>query len=123
EIEASDQHVVNAVDFLLRYAFDQRASDIHIEPRKSDTQVRLRIDGVLHNVQTIPHAVHPAVLSRIKTIARMDIAEKRRPQDGRIKTVLGDKEVELRVSTLPVAFGEKVVIRIFDPDRLLTDLA
>ncbi|MFC1610781.1 GspE/PulE family protein [Myxococcota bacterium] len=122
EIEATDQHVVNAVDFLLRYAFDQRASDIHIEPRKTDTQVRLRIDGVLHDTHTIPKQVQPALASRLKMLARMDIAEKRRPQDGRIKTVLGDREVELRVSSLPVTFGEKLVIRIFDPGMLLQDL-
>ncbi|MBI5509179.1 MAG: type II/IV secretion system protein [Deltaproteobacteria bacterium] len=122
EIEASDQHVVNAVDFLLRYAFDQRASDIHLEPKKGDAQVRLRIDGVLHNTHTIPRAVVPAMVSRVKTLSRMDIAEKRRPQDGRIKTMMGEREVELRVSTLPTAFGEKVVIRIFDPENLLQDL-
>jgi general secretion pathway protein E len=122
EIDASDQHIVNAVDSLLRYAFDQRASDIHIEPRRGDTQVRLRIDGVLHDTHKIPKAVQPAIGSRIKTMARMDIAEKRRPQDGRIKTVLGEREVELRVSSLPVTFGEKIVIRIFDPEALLQDL-
>lgn len=123
EIEATDQHVVNAVEFLFRYAFDQRASDIHIEPRREDSQVRLRIDGVLHRVHSIPRAVHPAIVSRLKTLARMDIAEKRRPQDGRIKTVLGKREVELRVSCLPVAFGEKIVIRIFDPNVLLQGLS
>ena len=122
EIEATDQHVVNAVDFLLRYAFDQRASDIHLEPKRGEAQVRLRIDGVLHNTHTIPKPVVPAMVSRIKTLSRMDIAEKRRPQDGRIKTVMGEREVELRVSTLPTAFGEKVVIRIFDPGNLLQDL-
>ncbi|MBC7792710.1 MAG: type II/IV secretion system protein [Clostridia bacterium] len=121
DIGESDQPVVNAVDFLFRYAFDQRASDIHIEPRKNDSQVRLRIDGVLHNVHTIPKRVHPAIASRLKSIARMDIAEKRRPQDGRIKTVLADKEVELRVSCIPVAFGEKIVVRIFDPGVLLQE--
>ncbi len=121
EIESTDQHIVNAVDFLLQYAFDQRASDIHVEPRREDTQVRLRIDGVLHDVQTVPKRVHPALISRLKTMSRMDIAEKRRPQDGRIKMVLGSKEVELRVSSMPVAFGEKLVMRIFDPDVLLKD--
>lgn len=118
EIEATDKHVVNAVDLLLRYAVDQRASDIHIEPRREDTRVRLRVDGVLHEVHTFPRAVHLAFVSRIKTLARLDIAEKRRPQDGRIKTDLGGGAVELRVSTLPIAFGEKVVIRIFDPEVL-----
>ena len=122
EIEGSDQHIVNAVDFLFTYAFDQRASDIHIEPRKEHSQVRLRIDGVLHDVHSIPRRVHPAMLSRIKSMARLDIAERRRPQDGRIKTMKGDKTVEMRVSTLPVAFGEKVVLRIFDPEVLLQDL-
>lgn len=122
EIEGSDQHVVNAVDFLFTYAFDQRASDIHIEPRKESSQVRLRIDGVLHDVHSIPRRVHPAMVSRIKSMARLDIAERRRPQDGRIKTMRGDKAVEMRVSTLPVAFGEKVVLRIFDPEVLLQDL-
>jgi general secretion pathway protein E len=125
EIEATDTHVVNAVDFLLRYAFDQRASDIHIEPRREDSQVRLRIDGVLHDAHTIPRQVHPAFVSRIKMMGRMDIAEKRRAQDGRIKTQMADRDVELRLSTLPVAFGEKVVIRIFDAASLnqeLTDL-
>lgn len=122
EIEGSDQHIVNAVDFLFTYAFDQRASDIHIEPRREHAQVRLRIDGVLHDVHTIPRRVQPAMVSRIKMMARLDIAERRRPQDGRIKTVLGDKSVEMRLSTMPVAFGEKVVLRIFDPDVLLQDL-
>jgi general secretion pathway protein E len=122
EIEGSDQHVINAVDFLFTYAFEQRASDIHIEPRKDLSQVRLRIDGVLHDVHTVPRQVHPALISRIKTMARLDIAERRRPQDGRIKTMLGQKAVEMRVSTLPTAFGEKAVLRIFDPVVLLQDL-
>ena len=122
EIEATDKHVVNAVEFLLRYAFDQRASDIHIEPKRDAGEVRLRIDGMLNTVHKIPKAVHPAFVSRIKMLSRMDIAEKRRPQDGRIKTEFKTREVELRVSTMPTAFGEKVVIRIFDPDILLQDL-
>jgi general secretion pathway protein E len=122
DVEANDKHVVNAVEFLLRYAFDQRASDIHIEPKREESQIRLRIDGVLHPIYRLPRVVHNAVVSRIKTLARMDIAERRRPQDGRIKTDLDGRETELRVSTLPVAFGEKVVIRIFDPQTLLLDL-
>jgi general secretion pathway protein E len=123
ELEATDKHVVNAVEYMLHYAFDQRASDIHIEPKREQSQVRVRIDGVLHNVTTLPKVVHAAVVSRIKMLARMDIAEKRKPQDGRIKTGKGEQETELRVSTLPVAFGEKVVIRIFDPTLLLQDLS
>jgi general secretion pathway protein E len=122
DIEATDKHVVNAVEFLLRYAFDQQASDIHIEPKRDASEVRLRIDGMLNTIHRIPKAVHPAIVSRIKMLSRMDIAEKRRPQDGRIKTEHNNREVELRVSTMPVAFGEKVVIRIFDPDILLQDL-
>ncbi len=122
EIEATDKHIVNAVEYLFRYAFDQRASDIHIEPKRDASEVRLRIDGMLHTIHKTPKAVHPAFVSRIKMLSRMDIAEKRRPQDGRIKTEYKNREVELRVSTMPTAFGEKVVIRIFDPDILLQDL-
>jgi general secretion pathway protein E len=122
EIEGTDKHIINAVEFLLRYAFDQRASDIHIEPKRDIALIRLRVDGVLHNVHTIPRQLHPPMVSRIKMLSRMDLAEKRRPQDGRIKTSSKGKEIELRVSTLPVAFGEKVVIRIFDPDILMQDL-
>jgi general secretion pathway protein E len=123
EIEANDSHVVNAVEYLLHYAFDQRASDIHIEPKREQSEVRLRIDGMLHTVHTLPKVVHSAVVSRLKMLARLDIAEKRRPQDGRIKTARGEREVELRVSTLPVAFGEKVVLRIFDPEVIIRDLS
>jgi general secretion pathway protein E len=123
EIESSDQHVVNAVEFMLQHAFECRASDIHIEPKREDSLIRFRIDGVLHDIQKMPKIVHAAVTSRIKTMSRMDIAEKRRPQDGRIKTAKGGRDVELRVSTLPVAFGEKVVMRIFDPQVLLQDLS
>jgi general secretion pathway protein E len=122
EIEATDSHVVAAVEYLLHYALDQRASDVHIEPRRDHSTVRMRIDGVLHNVHTLPKVVHPAVVSRIKTLARLDIAEKRRPQDGRIKTSRGDREVEMRVSTIAVAFGEKLVLRIFDPSALFREM-
>jgi general secretion pathway protein E len=118
--DANDAHIVNIVDWLLQYAFDQRASDIHIEPRRDKGFVRFRIDGVLHPVYELPGVVNAAVTSRLKILARMDVAEKRRPQDGRIKTKSQDQdEVELRLSTLPTAFGEKMVLRIFDPDVLL----
>ncbi len=123
ELEASDKPVVQAVDYLLRYAFDNRASDIHIEPKRGASVVRLRIDGVLHPVYTLPGGVHPPIISRVKMLSRMDISEKRKPQDGRIKTEREGREVELRVSTLPTAFGEKVVIRIFDPETLVQDIA
>jgi len=122
ELPSNDQHIVNAVDHLFIYAFDQKASDIHIEPKRDICLVRMRIDGVLHTTYKLPKAVHSAIVSRIKNLARMDMAEKRRPQDGRIKTDKGDVEVEIRVSTIPVAFGEKVVMRIMDPDILLRDL-
>ena len=123
EIESSDQHIVNAVEFMLQHAYDSRASDIHIEPKRNDSIIRFRIDGVLHNIQQMPKVVHAAITSRIKAMARLDIAEKRRPQDGRVKTARGDREIELRISTLPVAFGEKIVMRIFDPDILRQDLS
>ena len=118
----SDEHVVAAVDYLLNYAFDQRASDIHLEPRESEGVIRFRIDGILHDIETVPYTVHAAITSRIKVLARMDIAERRRPQDGRIKTQRADREVELRVSSLMSAFGEKIVIRVFDPSVLMADL-
>ena len=122
ELEGNDKHVISAVDFLLSYAFDQRASDIHIEPKREKFLIRFRLDGILHNIHLLPKPLHAPIVSRLKLLARMDLAEKRRPQDGRIKTTHNGKEVELRVSTVPVAFGEKVVIRIFDPDILLQDL-
>ncbi|HQK19098.1 MAG TPA: ATPase, T2SS/T4P/T4SS family, partial [Polyangiaceae bacterium] len=123
EIEATDSHIINAVEYLFHYAFDQRASDIHIEPHRDQSVVRMRIDGVLHTVNVLPKVVHPAIVSRLKTLSRLDIAEKRRPQDGRIKTARGQREVEIRVSTMSVAFGEKVVLRIFDPEIVLRDLS
>ncbi|MCP4210173.1 MAG: type II/IV secretion system protein [Halieaceae bacterium] len=119
EPDANDQHVVKIVDWLLQYAFEQRASDIHIEPRRDIGCVRFRIDGVLRNVYELPPQVCAAVSSRVKILGRMDVAEKRRPQDGRIKTLTPNgTEVELRLATLPTAFGEKLVMRIFDPDVL-----
>lgn len=119
--DANDQHIVNIVDWLLQYAFDQRASDIHIEPRREIVQVRFRIDGLLHNVYEFPAKVGIAVTSRLKILGRLNVAEKRKPQDGRIKTRNSNdnnKEIELRLSTLPTAFGEKLVMRVFDPEVL-----
>jgi len=124
QFDANDQHIVNIVDWLWQYAFDQRASDIHIEPRRDLGLVRFRIDGVLHQVYQIPMSVMTAMTSRIKILGRMDVVEKRRPQDGRIKTRTADRqEVELRLSTLPTAFGEKLVMRIFDPEVLVRDFS
>ena len=122
QFDANDQHIVHIVDWLLEYAFEQRASDIHIEPRREMGIVRFRIDGVLHQVYQIPGNVMAAMTSRIKLLGRMDVVEKRRPLDGRVKTRTQEgKEVELRLSTLPTAFGEKLVMRIFDPDVLVRD--
>ena len=118
--DANDEHIVNIVDWLLQYAFDQRASDIHIEPRRELSHVRFRIDGVLHNVYDLPAQVGLAVVARLKSLGRMNVAEKRRPQDSRLKTKSpSGQEIELRLSTMPTAFGEKMVMRIFDPQVLV----
>lgn len=123
-LDVNDQHIVSIVDWLLQYAFDQRASDIHMEPRREMLAVRFRIDGVLHSVYDMPDSVGLAVTSRLKILGRMDVAERRKPQDGRIKTRdTSEKEIELRLSTMPTVFGEKLVMRIFDPDVLSNDLA
>jgi general secretion pathway protein E len=122
DIGADDRHVVHIVDWLLQYAFDQRASDIHLEPRRDMSPIRFRIDGVMHKVFELPTPVMVAVTSRVKILGRMDLAEKRRPQDGRIKARSAEgREVEMRLSTMPTAFGEKVVMRIFDPDIVVKE--
>ncbi|WP_158756236.1 GspE/PulE family protein [Dyella sp. S184] len=124
EVGADDRHVVHIVDWLLQYAFEQRASDIHLEPRRDTGLIRFRIDGKMLKVFELPSPVMTAVTARIKILARMDVAEKRRPQDGRIKTrSASGREVELRISNMPTAFGEKVVMRIFDPDLVVKDFA
>lgn len=121
-LDANEQHVVNIVDWLFKYAFEQRASDIHLEPRRNIGIMRFRIDGVLHQVYQLPPNIMNAITSRIKLLGRMDMVEKRRPQDGRIKTLnTSGEEVELRLSTMPTAFGEKMVMRIFTPDILVKD--
>ncbi|PWW48546.1 type II secretion system (T2SS) protein E [Melaminivora alkalimesophila] len=123
QLDANDQGVIRVVDWLWQYAFDQRASDIHLEPRREQGVIRFRIDGVLHPVYQMPMGVLNAMVARVKLLGRMDVVERRRPQDGRIKTrnPRGD-EVEMRLSTLPTAFGEKMVMRIFDPDNTVKDL-
>ena len=124
KLDANDQHIVHICDWLLQYAFDQRASDIHIEPRREAGNVRFRIDGVMHQVYQIPTPVMAAMVSRIKVLGRMDVVEKRRPQDGRVKTKTPEgSEVELRLSTMPTAFGEKLVMRVFDPEVLVRDFS
>jgi general secretion pathway protein E len=123
QVDANDQHVINIVDWLWQYAFEQRASDIHLEPKRDMAAIRFRIDGVLHQVYQVPAVVMIAMTARIKLLGRMDVIEKRRPQDGRIKTrTTGGQEVELRLSTLPTAFGEKLVMRIFDPEVVVKTL-
>jgi general secretion pathway protein E len=121
-LEAASEPVVAAVEYLLHYAFEQRASDIHLEPRREESIIRMRIDGVLHPIYRIPKVVHGAMANRFKIMSRLDIALKR-PQDGRIRTARGDTEMELRVSTMPTTFGDKVVIRILDPNVLVRDLS
>ena len=128
KVEANDAHVIHIVDWLLQYAFDQRASDIHLEPRRESGIARFRIDGVLHQVYQVPAGVMGAMTSRIKLLGRMDVVEKRRPQDGRIKTKVSSgpnagREIEIRLSTLPTAFGEKLVMRIFDPEVVVRSYA
>ena len=123
DLPSDDRHIVNAVDHLFNYAFEQRASDIHIEPKRNISLVRLRIDGVLHSIYKLPKSVHGAIISRVKALSGLDMAEKRRPQDGRIKIDRGQGvEAEIRVSTIPTAFGEKSVMRILDPDILIQDV-
>jgi general secretion pathway protein E len=123
QLDANDQGVVQVVDWLWQYAFDQRASDIHLEPRRDLSAIRFRIDGVMHTVYQLPPGVMNAMIARIKLLGRMDVIEKRRPLDGRIKTRNPDgDEVEMRLSTLPTAFGEKMVMRIFDPDTTVKTL-
>lgn len=118
--DANDQHIVKLVDWVLQFAFEQGASDIHLEPRKDKGKVRFRIDGVLHTIYNMPANTLTAVISRIKILGRMNVAEKRKPQDGRLKTrTPKGQETELRLSTLPTAFGEKLVMRIFDPEVLV----
>ncbi len=123
QVDANDQHIINIVDWLWQYAFEQRASDIHLEPKREVGVIRFRIDGVLHQVYQVPATVMIAMTARIKLLGRMDVIEKRRPQDGRIKTrTNGGQEIELRLSTLPTAFGEKLVMRIFDPEVVVKTL-
>lgn len=122
QIQSNDEHIKNAVEYLFNYAFELRSSDIHVEPKRDTTIVRFRIDGILHDVYKIPKGIHSAIVSRIKMLARLNIAEKRRPQDGRIRIEHGEKTSEIRVSTMPTAFGEKLVLRVLQPDLLMRDM-
>jgi general secretion pathway protein E len=122
QIETNDEHIKNAVDYMFNYAFEMRASDIHIEPKRENCIVRFRIDGGLNDVYHIPRGVWRPIASRVKMLARMNIAETRRPQDGRIKIEYEKGTAEMRVSSMPTAFGEKLVIRLLRPEMLLRDL-
>ncbi len=122
EISSSDKNIKAAVNHMFNYAFDERASDIHIEPKREKSIVRFRIDGVLHTIYDLPKVIHAAMVSRIKYLARLDIAEKRRPQDGRIKVQHHKQEAEIRVSTVPVSFGEKAVLRILNSEVLFQEI-
>ncbi len=122
DLAPTTRPVVSALDSILQQAFEQRASDIHMEPKRDKALVRFRVDGVLQDMHSFPRIVYRAVVSRLKMLSGLDIAEKRRPQDGRFKRIEADKEIELRVSTMPTVFGEKAVLRVFDPAALVSNI-
>jgi len=119
---ASEAPIIRLVNLLITRAVESRASDIHIEPFEDELKVRYRIDGVLHEVESTPKRLQPAIVSRIKIMAKLNIAERRLPQDGRIKLRVGEREVDLRVSTIPVLHGESVVMRILHKEGIVIDL-
>jgi len=119
---ASEAPIIKLVNMLISRAVESRASDIHVEPFEDDLKVRYRIDGVLHNVETIPKKLQAALISRLKLMAKLNIAERRLPQDGRIRIRVSDKEIDLRVSTIPIIYGESVVMRILDKEGIVIDL-
>ncbi|MEP0813400.1 MAG: Flp pilus assembly complex ATPase component TadA [bacterium] len=122
EADVNDAPVVKLVNSILENAIREKASDIHIEPEEKGTVVRLRIDGRLHKAMSIPKQIQNAVISRLKIMGRMDIAEKRIPQDGKIKTKMDNRPIDIRVNTLPTVWGEKLVMRILDKSRALVPL-
>jgi general secretion pathway protein E len=119
---ASEAPIIKLVNMVITRAVESRASDIHIEPFEDELKVRYRIDGVLHDVESVPKKLQAAIISRIKIMAKLNIAERRLPQDGRIKLKVADKEVDLRVSTIPVLYGEDVVMRILLKEGIVIDL-
>jgi general secretion pathway protein E len=119
---ASEAPVIRLVNLLITRAIEMRASDIHLEPFEGDFKVRYRIDGVLHDMEAPPRRLQAAVISRLKIMAKLNIAERRLPQDGRIKLRVLGKEIDFRVSTLPTMFGESVVLRILDRESVVLDL-
>ncbi len=120
--ETSNAPVIKLVNHILSQSVQFRASDIHIEPYQQDLKVRYRMDGVLYDIMSLPKRIHPAVSSRIKILANLDIAEKRKPQDGRIRIRIGNREIDLRVSSLPTVFGERIVMRILEKDLRVLNL-
>ena len=126
ERQGGEAPVIRLVNVMLMSAIQKEASDIHIEPYEREFRVRYRIDGVLYNVMVPPMKFRDAITSRIKIMAKLDIAEKRLPQDGRIKIRFNDngsaKEIDFRVSCLPTLFGEKIVLRLLDKDKLMLDM-
>jgi general secretion pathway protein E len=119
---ASEAPIIRLVNRLILNAVEIRASDIHFEPFENEFKVRYRIDGILHDVESPPKRLQAAIISRVKIMAKLDIAERRLPQDGRIKLKIGDKEIDFRISTIPTLFGESLVMRILDRDTLILDL-
>ena len=117
---AQEAPVINLVNILFSKAVDRKASDIHIEPYEDSLYVRYRIDGIMHQVESMPKRLHPAISSRIKIMSKLNIAERRLPQDGRVKLRLEGKDVDVRVSTIPTLYGESLVMRLLDPNEVMT---
>ncbi len=120
---ASEAPIIKVVNFIFNKAIESGASDVHIEPFEEKLQIRLRIDGVLNDIDSPPVTSSSAVISRIKIMAKLDIAERRLPQDGRIKLQMVGKELDLRVSTIPTFHGESIVIRLLDKENVQFDFA
>ncbi len=119
---ASEAPIIKLVNLFITRAVESRASDVHIEPFEDELKIRYRIDGVLHDVESAPKKLQAAIVSRIKIMAKMNIAERRLPQDGRIRLKIGGKEIDIRVSTIPVLYGESVVMRLLDKEGIVIDL-
>ena len=119
---ASEAPIIKLVNLLITRAVEGRASDIHVEPFDDELKVRYRIDGVLHDIESIPKKLQAAMVSRIKIMAKLNIAERRLPQDGRIRLMVGQREIDLRVSSIPIVHGESIVMRILDKEGIMVDL-
>jgi general secretion pathway protein E len=119
---ASEAPIIKLVNLFITRAVESRASDIHIEPFEDELKVRYRIDGVLQDIESVPKKLQAAIVSRVKIMAKLNIAERRLPQDGRIRLKIGEKEIDIRVSTIPVLYGESVVMRLLDKESIVIDL-